>query len=112
MASARGVGRGAAKQGQANGGQENWHDGGDDDDDDNYHGDAEEGGASYRDFLHGQVDDADDEDETRISPPRSATGSVQRAIEAQLGIDGEHDEHHTLIASSKMNDEQNVWGEP
>lgn len=80
-----------------------------------YH-DPENGNAIYSDTPIVRVEDADAdaEDETgeTADSPRSKQGSVQRAIEARLGIDGEHDEHHTLLASSHRAQEENEWQRP
>lgn len=74
-----------------------------------YH-DAENGSAGYTDTPVVRVEDADaDAEDEPGDSPRSRQGSVQRAIEARLGIDGEHDEHHTLVASSQTSNDQNEW---
>ncbi|OJD31835.1 tetraspanin tsp3 [Diplodia corticola] len=72
--------------------------------------DTEDGSSGYYDAPVDRVVDANADPEAELEHSlRSRTGSVQRAIEARLGIDGEHDEHHTLVPSSQSHREENEW---
>ncbi|KAB2579564.1 hypothetical protein BFW01_g4781 [Lasiodiplodia theobromae] len=70
--------------------------------------DTENGGYHDTPIIRVEDANADAEVESEHSL-RSNAGSVQRAIEARLGIDGERDEHHTLVPSSQSNLEENEW---